>query len=40
VRTFGFDPSGSFTQFAGMPVDQVRAMRAIAGLIGVDMPPA
>ncbi len=40
VRTFGFDPSGSFAHLARVDVEKVRSMRDIAALIGVAMPPA
>jgi len=40
VRTFGFDPSGEFTQVAALPVIKTRSMRDIAEQIGVALPPA
>jgi HAD superfamily hydrolase (TIGR01509 family) len=39
VRTFGFDPSGKFTQVVDLPVIKVRSIREIADLISVDLPP-
>lgn len=37
VKTFGFDPSGTFAHIGDLPVTRVTSMREIAGLIGVKL---